>query len=279
MARVLSDQLTTDLGQPFIVENRPGASGSIGMQALLSAPADGQTIMVTASNVVTETPLVVKMPMNPLKDIKPVAAVALSRLVLVGATNLPSGDFKAFVAYAKAHPHSLSYASYGIGTASHYSGVMLNQKAGLDLQHVPFQGAPPAIAQLMGGQIALMFDNIPNSKPMLEAGKLRAYAVASKTRSPSLPQVPTLAELGYPDIDFANWLGVMVSAAVPPETTERIRAAVVKAGASPKVQQRLRELGFESVPAQSMDELRAALRVEYDRNAAIVKANNIRISD
>jgi tripartite-type tricarboxylate transporter receptor subunit TctC len=151
----------------------------------------------------------------------------------------------------------------------------MNQKAGMDLQHVPFSGSPPALTQVMGGQIAVMYDGMVTSLPMIKAGKLQAYALAAKQRSPLLPQVPTFAELGYPDIDFNNWAGVFVSSKVPADVVQKIQAAVYKAAATPKVQERITGLGFETVQAQTPAQLGQALRTEYDRNAAIVKAYNI----
>lgn len=279
IARLLGDQLAIDSGQSVIIENKPGASGAIGMKALLTAPADGQTIMVTASNVLTEIPLAFKVSYDPLKDLTPVAAVALTRLMLVGSSALPAKDFKALLSELKANPGKLSFGSYGVGTASHYAGVILNQKAGLDLQHIPFPGAPPAIAQVVGGQVRVMFDNVPHSLSMAQGGKLRVYGIGSTARSKLLPDVPTFTELGYPELDFTNWMGVIASATMPAETVEKIHAAVAKAAASPRLQRRMAEMGFEPTPTPSTEQLRTAVRVAYDRNAALVKALNIRIEE
>ncbi len=175
IVRMVGEQLAADIGQPVIVENRPGAGGGIGVQALRAAPANGQTLMVTASNVLTEIPHVLKSGFDPLKDLKPLAVIGRSNLVLVAAPNVPAKDFKAFVAYARSNPGKLSFASYSAGTASHYAGMILNQKAGLDLQHVPFPGSPPALAQVLGGQVPLMFDGYVTSRAMIGAGKLQVY--------------------------------------------------------------------------------------------------------
>lgn len=275
LARVLSEALTAELGQPVVVDNKPGAGGSIAINTMLAAPADGQTILVSTTNVLTEIPHVMKTSFDPIKDVKPVAAVARSTLVLVGSTSLPPKDLPSLVSYAKAHSGQLSFASYSAGTVAHYAGLIMNQKAGMDLQHVPFAGSPPALTQVMGGQIAVMYDGMVTSLPMIKAGKLQAYALAAKQRSPLLPQVPTFAELGYPDIDFNNWAGVFVSSRVPSDVVQKIQAAVYKAASTSKVQDRILGLGFETVPAQTLAQLGQALRAEYDRNAAIVKANNI----
>ena len=277
-ARILADQLSTDIGQPVIVDNKPGAGGAIAIQAMMSAPQDGQTIMVTASNVLTEIPHVMKTNFDPLKDVKPVATVASSTMVLVGAPGLPAKNVKELIAYAKSKPGTLSFASYSAGTSSHYAGMILNQKAGLDLQHVPFPGSPPALAQVMGGQIPIMFDGMATSLPQVKGGKLQIYGVASKTRSSHLPQVPTLAEEGLSDIEFGNWVGVVVSSGVANDVTDKINAAVLKAADSPKVKTRLVGAGFEPNVGLSAAELQQSVRAEFERNAVIVKNFKIQLN-
>jgi tripartite-type tricarboxylate transporter receptor subunit TctC len=275
IARLLADQLSHDLDQPVVVENKPGAGGGIAISAMLAAPPDGQTIMVTATNVLTEVPHVLKTPYNTMKDIRPLAAVARSRLLLVGAPSLPAKDFKSLVAYVHANAGKLSFASYSAGTASHYAGVIMNQKAGLDLAHVPFAGSAPALAQVMGGQIALMYDGMVTSLPMIRAGKLQAYAVASRDRSPLLPQVLTFAELGYPEMEFSNWVGVIASARVPADLARNIQAAAYRAAASPKLRERMQALGYEPMAPQTLGELSQSMHEEFERNAVIVRTFHI----
>ncbi|MFM1989773.1 MAG: hypothetical protein RJA99_2730 [Pseudomonadota bacterium] len=276
VARVLAEQLSADLGQPVIVDNKPGGGGVIGIQALLQAPADGQTLMVTASNVLTEIPHVIRTPYDPLKDVRPVAAIARSTMVLVGAPGFAPADLKAVIDNARANK-GLSFASYSTGTASHYAGMILAQKVGIELTHVPFQGSPPALQQVMGGHIPIMFDGMATSLPLVKADKLKAYAVASKARSPYLPNVPTFTELGYPEMDFSNWIGVVSSAQLPGALAEKINAAVLKAAAAPKLRDRLTAAGFEVGITQSSDALAQSVRAESERNAAIVKAFDIKL--
>lgn len=278
MARIVADQLTHDLGKPVIVDNKPGAGGAIAAQALKNASGDGQTIMFTANNILTEIPHVMKTSFDPIKDVKPAAIVGKVGMVLVAAPNLPAKDLKSFIAYGKANPGKLSFASYSAGTSSHYAGMIFNQKAGLDLQHIPFPGSPPGLTQVMGGQIAVMFDGIVTSRAMIAANKLQAYGVAAKTRSALLPNVPTLAEQGYPDINFSNWVGVIVSSKVSGDLTERIHTAVAKAAAAPKVRERMTAAGFEPADDQSPEQLAASLKQDYERNAGIVKAFNIQLN-
>lgn len=278
IARLLADQLTADLGLPMVVDNRPGAGGAIAVQALRAAPADGQTVMITASNVLTEIPHVLKGGFDPLKDVKPVGILARANLVMIAAPNVPAKDFKSFVAYAKKSPGQLGFASYSAGTISHYAGMILNQKTGLDLQHVPFQGSPPALAQVMGGQIPIMFDGYATSRSLIATGKVQAYAVASKARLSQLPEVPTLTELGYPDLDFSNWMGVVVSAAVPAELQEKIHKAVRHVALNPKFRGRMFASGFEGAEDWSIQQLTQAVKTDFDRNAAIVKQFNIQLN-
>ena len=278
VARVIAQQLSADIGQPVVVDNRPGAGGAIAVQAMLQAPADGQTIMVTADNILTEIPHVMKMPYDPLKDIKPIATVARAGMVLVGTPSMGADSLKAMVAYVKANPGKTSFASYSAGTTSQYAGMILNQKEGLDMQHVPFAGSPPALQQVMGGQIQAMFDGIVTSMPQIKAGKLKAFGVAARTRSAHLPDVPTLTELGYPELVFGNWLGVIAATALPAELTAKINAAVIKAADAPAIKGRLAAVGFEANTPMSSTELSAGLRADFERNAAIVKRFDIKLN-
>lgn len=277
VARILADQLSTDIGQPVVIDNKPGAAGGIGVQALKAAPADGQTILMITSGVLTENPHVVKAGFDPLKDVKPVAAISRAALVLVGRPDLPAKDLKGLITYLKANPGKLSFATYSAGTASHYAGELLNQKAGLDLTHVPFAGSPPALTQVMGGHIAIMFDGVVTSKPMIESGKLKAFGVPGKTRLPQLPDVPTFAEQGYPDLvgDFSNWQGVVVSSSVPNDIAAKIYAAVTGAAERPKVRGRLVAAGFEPIISPGMAELNQSVRSDFERNGALVKSFHI----
>ena len=278
VARIVADQLSADIGQPVVVENKPGAGGAIAVQAMLSAPPDGNTIMMTASNILTEIPHVMKTAFDPLKDVKPVTAIARATMVMVGAPNVPAKDLKGVIAWVKANPGKVSFASYSAGTSSQYAGMILNHKAGLDMQHVPFAGSPPALTQLMGGQVPLMFDGMATSKKMIEAGKIQVFGVAAKKRSPHLPNVPTLAEQGYPDLDFSNWVGIIVASGVQAPMVQKINAAVDKAAASPKVRDRLLGAGFDLGGDETPEQMAQSLRADFERNAAIVKSFDIKLN-
>jgi tripartite-type tricarboxylate transporter receptor subunit TctC len=278
VARVIAQQLSVDIGQSVVVDNKPGAGGAIAVQALLQAPLDGLTLMVTADNILTEIPHVMKLPYDPLKDIKPVATVARASMVMVGGPSMPADNLKAVVSHVKANPGKISFASYSAGTTSHYAGMILNQKDGLDMQHVPFAGSPPALQQVMGGQIAVMFDGVVTSMPQIKAGKLKAYGIASKTRSAHLPDVPTLTELGYPELVFGNWIGVIAASGLPADITAKINAAILKSAEAPAIKGRLGAAGFEPNTAASSADLAAGLKADFERNAAIVKRFDIKLN-
>ncbi len=277
IARIIAAQLSVDIGQPVVVDNKPGAGGGIAVQALVAAPLDGQTIMVTASNVLVEIPHVMKTGFDPLKDVKPVATLARAGMVLVGNAALPADDLKGLIAHLKGNAGKMSYASYSAGTVSHYSGVIFNQKIGADMQHVPFAGSPPALQQVMGGQIPIMFDGIVTSLPQIKGGKLKAFGVAAKTRSAHLPNVPTLAEQGYPELDFSNWMGVIAASGLSADLTNKINLAVLKVASAPAVRDRLAAVGFEPNQAATSAELAQIVKTDFDRNAAIVKQFDIKL--
>ncbi len=235
--------------------------------------------MVTASNILTEIPLVMKTSFDPVKDVKPVTMVGRANMVLVAAATVPANDVKALVDYLKTSKGGKgSFASYTAGTSSHYAGMIFAKKTGLDLTHVPFPGSPPALQNLMGGQVDIMFDGMATSLPQIKGGKLKAYGVASKTRSVHLPDVPTTAEAGFAEIDFSNWVGTVVSAKMPAELVGKINIATVKAAMSPKVRERLIAAGFEPTVSESPDKLAQMVKADYERNAQIVKAFNIQLN-
>lgn len=277
IARMLADQLVADTGQAMVVDNKPGAGGAIAVQALRAAPADGQTVLVTASNVLTEIPHVLKGGFDPLKDVKAIGIIARANMVMIAAPNAPAKDLKSFVAYTKKNPGTVNFASYSAGTISHYAGMIMNQKAGLDMVHVPFAGSPPGLAQVMGGQIPVMFDGIATSRNLIATGKVQAWAVASAKRLSVLPDVPTMTELGYPELNFSNWLGVVVSPNMPAEIQEKIHKAVRNVALNPKFRGRMFASGFEGAEDWSIQQLTQSVKTEFDRNAAIVKQFSIQL--
>ena len=278
-ARIISDQLAHELKQPVIVENRPGAGGAMAVKYMLSQPSDGNTLLVTVTNILTEVPHVLKGGFDAMKDVRPVSQMARSVMVFIASPQFPAKDAKEAIAYIKAHPGQLSFASYSQGTASQYAGAILNQKAGLDMQHVPFPGSAPALAQIMGNQIPLMFDGSVTTKPLVPSGKVKLLAVAYKSRLPDFPNVPTMAELGYPELDFSNWAGVFASAKTPQPLLEKINATLQKVNASQAVQARYAATGFEPIRQErTLEQLSTDLQAEYQRNGEIVRNFGIKLN-
>jgi len=275
-ARVVGQQMSLDMGRPVVVENRAGASGSIGLSAMLKAEADGNTIAVGASNLLVESPQVMKVPYDPLKDITTVARVAFSSYVLVTGSNYPAKDFQSLVTHLKTRKGKSSFASYGTGTVSQYSGLILSNQADLGMQHVGYAGSPPALQDLIGGQVDIMFDGMVTSLPLIKSGMLRAYAVSSKSRSRYLPDVPTMPELGYPELQFQGQICFFGSSKLSADVLAQLQASIKKAAQTPSVQQKLIDIGLEpdvSVDTPALLEENKALSRRY---AAIVKKFDIR---
>ncbi|MFD2756181.1 Bug family tripartite tricarboxylate transporter substrate binding protein [Comamonas terrae] len=278
-ARIISDQLAQEIKQPVIVENRPGAGGAIAVKYMLAQPADGSTLLVTVTNILTEVPHVLKVGFDPMKDVKPVAQMARSVMLFIASPQFPARDAREAIAYVKANPGKISFASYSQGTASQYAGAILNRKAQLDMEHVAFPGSAPALAQVMGNQIPLMFDGSVTSKPLIPSGKIKLLGVAYKSRLPDYPNVPTMAELGYPEIDFSNWAGVFASASTPRPLMEKMYTVLARVNALPAVRERYAGTGFEMIQEKrTQEQLAADLRAEFERNAEIVKTFGIKLN-
>ena len=277
VARLLSQQLAADTGQNVIVENKPGAGGGIGIQALLQAPADGNTLLVGASNLLAEIPHVLKQPFDPLKDVIPLATVARSGIVLVANATNPAQDFKALVSQLEKNKGKAGYATYSPGTVSHYSGAMLSDQFKLDLVHVPFAGSPPALQNLLGGQVDIMFDGMATSMPLIKGGKLKPFAFTGSKRSRHLPDVPTMAELGFPQLQFVGWVGVIGSAKLPPAELAKIQAALRKAASAPGIQQKIFDTGLEPEVNVDVSSLTREIREISERNGEIVKKFGIKM--
>ena len=272
LARMVGDALARELGQPVLVDPKPGAGGSIAVGDLLQAPRDGYTLMVAVNSIASEVPHILKLRWDMLSEVRPLAELARGGLVLVGHPSLPANDLKGLIAYAKANPGKLSYASYSPGTMSHVLGLVLNQAAGIELVHVGYKGSSPALADVMGGHIPLMFDGIATSLPLIRGGKIKAFAVSSPRRAAQLPQVPTFHELGYPQMDAVAWMGLWSTPDTPAPVQARVREATLKVLADPAMHARILDTGFEASPPLSMDEMRQALKADYDRVGAVLKA-------
>ena len=254
LARVLGQFISKDLGQPVIIDNRAGAGGNIGTQLVARAAPDGHTILMgTVGTHAINQSLYPKLAFDPIKDFAPLTRVALVPNLLVANPAQPFKTVKELMAYAKANPGKVTFGSSGSGTSIHLSGELFKQMAGVDLQHVAYKGSAPAVNDLLGNHIAIMFDNMPSAISHVKAGKLRPLAVTTAQRSPALPDVPTVAEAGVPGYEATSWFGLLAPAKTPAPVVAKLNAAILKALADPDVKNKLLEQGAEpagETPAQ-----------------------------
>ncbi len=272
VARLLADSLHQQTGQTVIVESKPGAGGMLAVNELNLAPRDGTTLLVGVNSLVSEIPHILKQAANIGNEIKPLVEVARGGLVMVGNLQLPAQTLPELIAYVKAHPGKVNFASYSAGTLSHVMGLQLNQAAGIDMLHVGYKGSTPALQDLMGGHVQLMFDGMATSLPLIRGGKIKAFAVSLPKRSPLLPGVPTFSELGFAQLEAIGWMGLWVKPDMPAALQAQIREATLQALAPPAVRERLEELGFEPGQPRTPEQLGAALKADYDRVGAVLQS-------
>ena len=262
-------------GQQVVIDNRIGANGIIGTEAAAKAPADGYTLHLGNSSTLAVNPhLYIKLPYDALKDFAPVTMAATIPVVLVVHPSLPVKTVKELIALAKAHPGQLNYASGGTGSAQHLPMEMLRVDAGINIIHVPYKGLGPAFNDVLGGQVPMMFTGISNVVPHLKTGRLRVLAIGSPRRSPTLPDVPTVAEAGVPGFDFDSWTGYLVPAGTPKDIIVKLHADITRTLALPEVREKLVTLGFAPVGG-TPEELSALIRNDIARFGKLVKAAGI----
>lgn len=277
IARTLGEKAAKTLGQPFVIENKPGAGGNIGADFVAKAPADGYTMMITSIGMATNKPLYGKLSYDPIKDFAPVSLLAVVPNVLV--TNTTQPDVKTVadvIAAARKAPGTLTYASAGNGTSIHLAGEVFTSLANVDMLHVPYKGSGPAVADLLGGQVNYMFDSITSARPHIQSGKLRALAVTTVKRSSTLPNMPTLAEAGLPGYEVSPWFAVFVPAATPKPVITKLRAALTEAMKLPDVRARFETIGAEPV-GSTPDELAAHLTRESARWSKLIAERGIKL--
>lgn len=272
IARLVADALQKELKQTVIVDDKPGAAGAIAIGDLLQAPRDGYTFLVGVNSLVSEIPHIVKLRWDVAREIRPVAELARGGLVLVANPSLAPKNLQELVAYAKANPGKLNYASYSAGTMSHVLGLLLNQAAGIQMTHVGYKGSSPALQDVMGNHVPLMFDGIGSSLPLIKSGKLKAYAVSAPRRVPQLPDVPTFHELGYPQLDALAWMGLWSTPDVRAPIQARMREATLKVLTDPALQARLQETGFEVGQPRTTDDMVKGLKADYDRVGGVLQS-------
>jgi tripartite-type tricarboxylate transporter receptor subunit TctC len=277
LARTISEKLSVALGQPVVVENKPGAGGGVGAAEVAKAPPDGYTIMGgTISTHAINASLYAKLPYDPVKDFVAITLIARVPNMLVINPSVPATNVKELIALLKANPNKYSFASSGNGTSQHLSGELFKAMAGVEMQHIPYKGSPPALQDVLGGQVTMTFDNITTAWPLAKAGKLRALAVTTATRSAIAPDVPTLAESGLPGFEVGSWQGVFAPAGTPPDVVKRLNSEIVKILNMPDVKEKLGGLGAEPV-GNSSEEFSAMVKVEVVKWADVVKKSGAKV--
>lgn len=276
-ARMLAEQLRPTLGQSVIVDNKPGAAGIIGAGEVLKSPRDGYTFMIMINGFASEIPHIVKMPFDPLTSFRPLVQLANYGLVLATNPQVPANDLAGFIAYVKANKGKVSFASYSAGTVSHTLGLGLNKLAGLDMLHVAYKGSPPALVDLMGGQVQAMFDASSNVMPHAKGGKLKVLAATTPQRLPTFPDVPTFAELGYKDLTETAWAGLWSAADVPAPIQQKMREATLKALQEPKMREQFTTMGWGAGSNVTSEELIASLKTASAKQAAMLKSIDFKV--
>lgn len=278
VARLIAKSVSDTLGQTVVVENRPGANANIGAEAVARAAPDGYTLYVgSIANTINRT-LYEKLNYDFKKDFTPVALLTTIPNVLVVNPKLPIKSVKEYIAYAKSHPGKLTCASSGSGSSIHLSCELFKMETGTDILHVPYRGSGPAVADLLGGQVDSMFDNLPSSLPHIQAGKLRALGVTSPERAPFLPDVPTLDELGLKGFSVQSWFGLMAPAGTPPAVVEKLNAAVNKGLAGKELKTSYEKAGFV-MPGQpnTPETLGKFIDSEIDKWGKVVKSAGLKV--
>jgi tripartite-type tricarboxylate transporter receptor subunit TctC len=274
LARIFSEK--SQLGQSVVVDNKPGAGGNIGAEAVAKSAPDGYTlVMGTVGTHSINGALYGKMPYDMVKDFAPVSLVASTPNLLVVWPGLPVKNVQELIAYAKANPNKLSFGSPGIGTSIHVSGELMKSMTGIEMTHVPYKGRQFAIPDLLGGQIQLMFDNMPSALPLAREGKLRALGQTGARRSPSAPDVPTVAEQGLPGFEATSWFAIFAPAGTPKDIIARLGAEVLRVFRLPDIAERMKTLGLEPI-LSSPEELARVQQEEIAKWARVVKASGAR---
>jgi tripartite-type tricarboxylate transporter receptor subunit TctC len=273
VGRTVSDRLQKAFGQPFVVENRTGAGGNIGTDAVAKSAPDGHTLLVAINGpVAVNKHLYQSLPYDPDKDLQPISLLASAPQMLVVKPDVPASDFKSFLQYAKRNPGRLSYASVGAGSASHLTMELLKSEAGIFIVHIPYRGFPPAVTDMLAGNIDTMFAIIPAVLPQVKAGKMKALAVTALKRSELAPDVPSVGELGYPQLESLAWIGLLAPAGVSKEIIDRISAETVRGMRAQDVRELLGKQGFDVV-ANSPQEFSRWIQAESAKWARVIRVS------
>ncbi|MDB5957963.1 tripartite tricarboxylate transporter substrate binding protein [Ramlibacter sp.] len=274
LARIVGDKLGAALGQPVVVDQRPAAGGVVAGDAVAKAPADGYTLLLSTGSYTVNSALRSKSPFDFQRDLAPVSLMATLPFILVVPPSLPAHNVRELVALAQAQPGKLNYASSGNGTPSHLSGEMFKQMARVDIAHVAYKGAAPALNDVLAGQVQLSFLPAPTALPLVKAGRLRAIAVSGPQRYFALPDVPTVAEQGYPEFAVVGWNGIHAPARTPPAIIDKLNREIAAILRQPDAKERAAGAGFETV-GSTREQFEAFVKADIARAAAVIKAGNI----
>ena len=270
IARVLAQKLTDAWGQQVIVDNKAGASGTIGSELVAKAAADGYTLLLTATHHAINLGMYKQLPYDTLRDFVPVAYIAASPNLLLLHPSVPANNLQELIAYIKSKPGGLNYASSSVGGATHLTGELFKTAAGIQLQHIPYKGAAPAMTDLLGGQVPMMFDVISTALAHVRSGRLKAIAVTSAKRTTVMPEVPTVAESGIPGFEAISWFGLYAPAATPKDTVNRLNAEFNRVLQLPDVREKLAAQGAEPI-AMTPEQFAAYLRAEIAKWSKAIK--------
>ena len=275
LARLLADKFGQSMKQSFVVENRPGAANTLAADATAKAPRDGYTLLVATNTGQAIAPHLLKLAYDPMKDLQPIGMVVVVPHLLLVGPNEAARDITALVAAMKSKPAGYSYASSGIGSTQHIAGEALNMAAGTKALHIPYKGSSAAHTDLISGQVQIMLDTTSSSMALVKAGKLRPLAITTANRSPELPDVPTMREIGFPAVEISTWYGLYTTAGTPKVVVDKLSAELKKTLQLPDVQQRLKALGGSSIDmtTQQFNEFNIN---EFNRFGKIVKEANIK---
>ncbi len=277
LARIVGKALEAELGQPVVIDNKAGAGGNIGAQAAARARPDGYTLfMGTVGTHAINEALYSKLPYSPLGDFAPISRVAMVPNLLVAHPSRPYKTVKELIDYAKANPGKVNFGSSGNGSSIHLSGELFKSLAKVDMVHVPYKGSAPAVADLLGGQIDIMFDNMPSAMQHVKAGKLRPIAVTTAKRYPELPEVPTIAEAGVPGYDATSWFGLFTSRKAPADVVAQLNAALLKVLAKPEVIKQMAEQGAVAQP-ETPAQFETFIKAETAKWGPVVKASGAKV--